>query len=557
MARRGRMDSVSSRANEETPLLQEVLPEPIDDGAVQQQRAAQDAEVQQEEVMIAQEAKGSKLVIILASCYLGVFLGALDSTIIATLSAPISDSFNSFTLVSWIATSYLIANAALQPLSGKLTDIFGRRAGLVLSNVLFFAGNLICGLAKKQWVMILGRVVAGMGGGGLMSISTFVASDLVPLRKRGLIQGIGNICYGTGAGLGGVYGGWINDAKGWRLAFLIQLPLIAVSAMLVATTVKIPVKEKELSRIRRIDFPGAITLVLSLVLLLLGLNSGGNTVPWSHPLVLACVPLSIAFLVLFIIIEARVASEPIIPVHLLLDRTVASACLTNWFITMATFIFLYYVPIYFQVLGYSTTQAGLKIIPQSVGASIGSLGAGLIMRATGRYYALNVFIEGLLLASAIIIAALFNRNMQEMPTYIALLLGGLGYGGMLTVTLLALIAAVEHKHQAVITSASYAFRSTGSTIGITVASAVFQNVLKRELWERFRDDPMARDIIARLRDSIEEIHKLPPQYYDGAIDSYMLALRAVWYTSLGLVVVGITLSLGMREHTLHTNLARK
>jgi MFS family permease len=481
----------------------------------------------------------------------------LDSTIIATLATPISDSFNSFTLISWIASAYLIANAALQPLSGKLTDIFGRRAGLIFSNVFFLAGNLICGLAQSSWVMILGRVVAGMGGGGLMAISTFVASDLVPLRKRGLIQGIGNVCYGTGAGLGGVYGGWINDVRGWRLAFLIQLPLIAVSAVLVAITVKIPVKEKEMSKLKRIDYAGSITLVLSLVLLLLGLNSGGNIVPWTHPLVLACIPLSIVFFIVFIYIEARVASEPIIPVHLLLHRTVACACLTNWFTTMATFVFIYYVPIYFQVRGFSTTQSGLRIIPNSIGASIGSLGTGLIMKATGRYYILNAFIESLLLLGAILIAILFGRNTPDVPAYIALLLGGLGYGSMLTVTLLALIAAVDHKYQAVVTSASYAFRSTGATIGITVASAVFQNILKAQLWGRFGDDPHAGEIIGRLRDSIEEIRRLPPQYYDGAMESYMFALKGVWYTALGLGAMGVIVSFGMREHTLYTNLARK
>lgn len=479
-----------------------------------------------------------------------------DSTIIATLASPIANSFHSFTLVSWIATAYLIANAALQPLSGKLTDIFGRRAGLIFSNIFFLAGNLICGIAKERWVMIFGRVVAGMGGGGLMAISTFVASDLVPLRKRGLVQGIGNVCYGTGAGLGGVYGGWINDIRGWRMAFLIQLPLIAVSAILVGFTVNIPVKEKQMSKIKRIDFAGAFTLVLSLVLLLLGLNSGGNLVPWKHPLVLACLPLSVVFLALFVFIEARVASEPIIPVKLLLDRTVACACLTNWFTSMAIFIFLYYVPIYFQVRGFSATQSGLRILPQSTGASMGSLGSGLAMRWTGRYYILNVFVEAMLLTSGILIASLFNSNLQDIPGFVALMLGGLGYGGMLTVTLLALIAAVDHKHQAVITSASYAFRSTGSTIGITVASAVFQNVLKTQLWHRFGDDPEAGEIIRRLRNSIEEIRRLPPEYYDGAMESYMFALQGVWYTALGLGALGVLISLGMREHVLHKNLAR-
>ncbi len=173
-------------------------------------------------VPLAEEPSTQKALVVMSSIWFGSFLAALDSTIIATLSAPISASFNSLSLLSWLASSYFIANAALQPLSGRLTDILSRRTGLIFSNVFFAAGNLICGLATSEWVMIFGRVIAGMGGGGLNAISTFVGSDLIPLRRRGVWQGFGNICFGLGAGLGGVFGGWINDTWGWRKAFLIQ-----------------------------------------------------------------------------------------------------------------------------------------------------------------------------------------------------------------------------------------------------------------------------------------------------------------------------------------------
>ena len=171
---------------------------------------------------LAEEPSTGKLLIVMSSIWFGTFLAALDATIIATLSAPISASFNSLSLLSWLASAYFIANAALQPLSGRLTDILSRRTGLIFSNIFFAAGNLICGLATSEGVMIFGRIVAGMGGGGLTAISTFVGSDLVPLRRRGVWQGFGNICFGVGAGLGGVFGGWINDTWGWRKAFLIQ-----------------------------------------------------------------------------------------------------------------------------------------------------------------------------------------------------------------------------------------------------------------------------------------------------------------------------------------------
>lgn len=539
-------------ATETSPLLRDGK----DSRSVERGDIASDGDGNEEiDVPLADEPSTGQLLLIMSGVWFGCFLAALDSTVIATLSAPISASFNSLSLLSWLASAYLIANAALQPLSGRLTDILSRRTGLIFSNVFFCAGNLICGIATCEWVMILGRVVAGMGGGGLTAISTFVGSDLVPLRKRGVWQGFGNICYGVGAGVGGVFGGYVNDAWGWRLAFLIQVPLTVVSGALAWYFIDIPVKDTEKSAWKRIDVLGAVTLITSLVLLLVGINSGGNIVPWTHPLVISTLPLSVIFLGLFIYVESEYAEEPIIPVRLLLDRTVLSACLTNWFTTMSTFALLFYGPIYFQVQGLSTTQAGLRLIPQSAGA-IGSVGTGLVMRWTGRYYYLSVVVLLIFVASLVMIST-FNLTTPAWEPFVVFFFSGIGYSGMLTVTLLALISAVQHKHQAVITSASYAFRSTGSVIGITIASAVFQNILHLELWARFGNREGAAEIIGRLRDSLDEIQKLPPSWKAGVMDIYMDALRGVFLTTLGIAVLGLLVSLAMREHTLHNNLARK
>lgn len=395
-----------------------------------------------------------------------------------------------------------------------------------------------------------------MGGGGLTAISTFVASDLVPLRKRGLWQGFGNVCYGMGAGLGGVFGGWVNDVWGWRVAFLVQVPVTVISGILVYFTVEIPVKQTDKSPWKRIDFLGAATMIITLVLLLLGLNSGGNIVSWTHPLVLTTLPLSAVFAGLFIYVETRIATEPVIPVKLLLNRTVLAACLTNWFTTMAIFSLLFYGPIYFQVKGFSTTQAGVRLIPQAIGGALGSLGSGVVMRWLGRYYFLNICVQAIFLVSLGLVST-FTLTSPAWQPFVYLFLAGTGYGGMLTVTLLALIAAVEHKHQAVITSASYAFRSTGSTIGITIASAVFQNILKMELWGRFGDRKDAAEVIGRIRDSFDEIKHLPPEWKGEVQDVYMDALRGVFLTTLGIGMLAALVSLFMREHKLHSNLARK
>ncbi|KAJ5993607.1 hypothetical protein N7451_009331 [Penicillium sp. IBT 35674x] len=535
-------NEVARAPTEQTPLLRDA--DPANAGSADGESPA------------TEEVSTKELIIILGSIWVGVFLAALDTTIVATLSAPISSSFNSFSLLSWLATSYLISNAACQPLSGRLTDIYSRRWGLVFSNIFFALGNLICGLAKTEGTIILGRVVAGIGGGGLTAISTFVTSDLVPLRKRGIWQGIGNICYGAGSGLGGVFGGWINDTLGWRWAFLLQIPFLLISCILVAFKVNIPVKDSDKARIKRVDFLGAITLVLTLVTLLLGLNTGGNQVPWTHPIVLTSLPLSAVFLALFIYVEARVASEPIIPVKLLLDRTVAAACLTNWFTTMTVFGLLFYLPLYFQVQGMSATAAGVRLIPQAIGTSIGSLGCGFIMRSTGRYRLLNCAVMALQVVAVGLICTLNFSTPSWLPFLYFFLLGA-SYGSMLTITLVALISAVDHEHHAVVTSASYAFRSTGSTVGITIASAVFQNTFKLGLWSRFGDRKHAAELISKLRDSIDEIRELPQDWIQGVLDAYMNSLRAVFLTLLGLTVLGALASLAMREHKLHNNLSRR
>lgn len=361
---------------------------------------------------------------------------------------------------------------------------------------------------------------------------------------------------GSGAGLGSLCGGWINDFWDWRVAFLMLVPFTIISGSLAFFTVKEPVKKTEKGALERIDFFGAFTLILALVLLLLGVNSGGNIVPWIHPLVLITIPLSVCFFGIFVYVEKARALEPIIPVQLMLDRTVFSACLTNWFGTMCVFSILFYGPIYFQVRGFSATHAGVLMVPQSIGAGIGSMGAGLVMRLTGRYYLLS-FGTQVILVLGLIIASTFTILTPEWVPELSLFLTGIGYTGMLTVTLLALIAAVDHQHHAVVSSASYAFRSTGSAIGITIASAVFQNILDVKLQAQLGSQPGAADLINKLRNNLEEIHRVPREWKGTVTGVYMDALRCVFLTTLGIGLLGLLVSLMMREHVLHTNLARK
>lgn len=522
-------------------------------------------------------ALGTVVILGLLECKIAAYFILADMTIIATLTAPISSTFNSLSLLSWLATGYLISNAACQPLSGKLTDIFSRRYGLIFSNIFFGIGTLVCGLAQHEWAMILGRVVAGIGGGGLSCISTFVTSDLVPLRRRGVWQGkfaqvllgwhsdcvfsftgYGNLVFGLGMGLGGPFGGWLNDALNWRWAFLIQIPFIVLSTILVWFLIKIPVRESTKPPLSRVDFLGASLLVAALVLFLLGLNTGGNQLPWSHPLVVTSLVLAFATFLAFLYVEDRVAPEPVIPVRLVVKtRTVLAACLTNWFGTMAAFLFLYYVPLYLQVRGLSSTQSGFRIIPFAVGTSVGSLGTGVIMRRSGRYYSLNIVVMAIFILGAVLMCT-FTLESPMWMTFLYPVPMGFGYGGLLTITLIAMISSVAHQHQAVITAASYAFRSTGSTIGITIASAVFQNILTNELREKYGHMPHSDEIIGKIKDSLEGVKHLPPGWKSKVVlGFYMDAFRGAFLAGLGMSVIATISSFFMREHILHHRLSRQ
>ncbi|KAL8723355.1 MAG: hypothetical protein Q9225_000338 [Loekoesia sp. 1 TL-2023] len=365
--------------------------------------------------------------------------------------------------------------------------------------------------SKILWIMSsiwLGTFVvglAGVGGGCVNTVSTVLVSDLVPLRQRGIWQGIGNVFWGLGNGLGGVFGGYVNDTWDWRIAFIAQVPFTLVSLLIVCVlfdAIRSRDSQKPAngrSSIARVDFLGSFLLVLTLVLFLMGLTTGGNIVPWTHPLAWATLPSSAILFCGFIYVEQKVAREPILPLNFLHDRTVLCACLTNWLSLMTMYTFIFYLPIYYRIRGISTAQAGAALVPFSVGLSFGSLVSGTIATKTGRYRYLLWVILILMLAATISSCVTTLTTPLWLPN---VYLGSMGVatGGVLVVTLVALLSSVAPSDQAVMTSLSYIFRSTGAVVGLCVASAVYQQVLEKDLWARFGGLKNAGEVIHGIRD---------------------------------------------------------
>jgi MFS family permease len=521
----------------------------------------QDAEAHEASVCKDPQRSTFRHLLMTSGVFVGAFLMALDSTLMATLAAPIATSLNSLSLLSWLSAAYFIANAVSQPLAGKLTDIYGRKNGMILSNILFGIGNMICALAQTDKVMILGRVIAGLGGGGLGPIGAFVISDLFPLRNRGVWLGCINMIFGVGSGLGGPFGGLIHDTLGWRWAFWLQMPLTGVAIILVLCfmNVKASYIAREgvgMAKYKRVDYAGSILLVSALTLFLLGLNAGGNLVPWDSPLVLVSIPLSCVLLGAFIYVELYVAPEPIIRIPLLAQRTTFFACMANFLVTAARFGLLFHVPIFLLAQGFTATQTGLRLVPEAAAVGLTSLGVGLIMKRTGRYYALGCVVV-LIFSIGMALPVFFNRETPIWLPFIDFGIVGTGYSGMLSITITALVAAVDHEHQAVVTSTSYAFRSIGSTLGITVAGALFQNKLREQVRWRFDDSKEAEEVLRRLRDSLDAIKELPPRWKTIVMDSYMSSLRGVFLMLWIVGVVGVSSLLFMKEHKLYKTIGRR
>lgn len=417
--------------------------------------------------------------------------------------------------------------------------------------------------------------MAGIGGGGLTALSTITLSDLVPLRKRGVLQGFGNIMFGSGAALGGIFGGFANAHLGWRWAFLLQLPLIVLSTLAIQFLLVLPSKEhdyesddddatldgeaevaREERLLARVDFAGAATLVAALLVFLFAVSIGGNQVPWSHPLVIVSLPLSMLILASWVYIELYVAKEPIIPVQLLKDPTIFGAAFCNWFMTMSVYSLLFFIPLYFvAVRDTSETTAGSSLVTNFVGVAVGSFGSGIYMRSTGKYYKIAMLSAGIYILGTGMICTL-TPDTPMLIVWMYTFLPGAGYGSLLTVTLIALIAAVPHEYQAVTTSIQYGFRGTGSTLGVAVATSVFQNTLGNSLRQRvFGTD--AEEIVKRVLENVDEVRNLPSYLIPVVRMAYMDASRAVFIMCFVLGITTAGTAAIMREHVLHSTINRR
>ncbi|ODV96602.1 hypothetical protein PACTADRAFT_1192 [Pachysolen tannophilus NRRL Y-2460] len=497
-----------------------------------------------------------KLYIIAGSIFMGSYLSALDTTVVTTLLTVISSDLNCLPQSSWIATSYLLSCSAFQPLFGKLSDIFGRKELILLCNFCFALGCILCGISGSLFPLIVGRFITGIGGGGMTSLGTVAMSDLVSLRK---------------SASGGVLGGLIADRYGWKWVFIFQVPLALIGAALIYFFMELPKDSPGRGlqghdiweKLKKVDFLGSSLLVIALIGILSAASFGGSDIAYDSLFFKVLVATSVAALVAFCYVEANIAEQPTLPVRLLANRSVLACSLANWFFTMGTFSYFYYIPVWFSsVLGLNSTQTGLRFVPNFFSIAIGSLGSGIYMRKTGRYKNLNICI-GLVSVCGVLRLCFINPSISVIGQYSLTVIPGIGYSSMLTISLLALISAVTPEQQASTTSIQYAFRATGSTLGVSIGSAIFQKKLYSNLTHNLMENvPIDVDkstvlkIISKAFRSSEYVDKAPEWSKALIRDSYSNACIATFWWSFITITVGYLSGCFIREYKLHATMKR-
>lgn len=397
-----------------------------------------------------------------------MFLAALDQTIIAPAMTTIGQSLGSIEYLPWVISAYLVTGTAVTPLYGKLADIYGRRRVIFVAVAIFLAGSVICALATSLGVLVAGRAVQGLGGGGLIALAQTVLGDLVPPKQRARYAAQISMVWATASILGPLVGGVFAQHFHWSLVFWINLP-IGLIALFVMNG---PLKDLPFNpRKHRLDVPGAILVAVGASSAMLALSLGRTSGEWASSQMLGLVAVSLAAVALF---GWRVSSfdEPLIPMGVLRDRVVS--CGTGAVaLGMAAFVGLTtIVPVYFETRnGVRPDLAAIGLIGMAAGSVIGAALTGRAVPKLKHYRKPAIYGHAL---SALSLGAMaLSVDVGSFALAEALLfLYGLGLGPIFPIATVSVQNAVRQSDLGAATGLLAFMRSIGAAFGVAILGAI-------------------------------------------------------------------------------------
>lgn len=414
---------------------------------------------------------------IMTGAMLAMLLGAMDQTIVAPALPTIGRDFSNFEYLSWVVTAYLVSATAVTPLYGKLSDIYGRRAMLLVAVTVFIVASVLCAVAQNMTMLVVGRFLQGLGGGGLIALPQTIVGDMVPPRDRPRYQAYVAMVFMTASIIGPLFGGLFAQHLHWSLIFWINLPIgVAALAMCWNDLRRLP----QHHRARRLDVIGAVLMILATTLLLLALSWAGRSYAWSSWEIMALLAASAVAFASFVT-RLMTAREPFIPLTVLLNPVVASGVAASFFAVGAMIGLTIFVPIYLEVVrGLTASQSGLHILALTVGTVVGAWISGKVMGLTPHYKRLPM-VGITLSAIATATLAVTAGDLSLLWFEVLLTVAGMGLGTQFPLTTIGVQNAVAPHELGTATANLNFFRTLGSAVLVSVYSAVFLTGLGAEV----------------------------------------------------------------------------
>ncbi|KAF5700613.1 multidrug efflux transporter (Eurofung) [Fusarium globosum] len=461
--------------------------------------------------------KPKYFILIETAIFTNVFLAGFDGTVTASTYAVISSDLQQSNLASWISTSYLLTSTAIQPLYGRFSDIFGRRACLLMATAVFGLGCLGCACSTDMTTLIMMKALAGLGGGGLMTM------NLIPKKQRGIYQAFQNILHGSGAICGTTLGGVLSDTIGWRICFLGQVPVALAGLCLAAKVVKTEDRQRAdvailwNQTISQLDLLGAALLFAGLVLLLAALTLGVER-SWDDWLVIMLFSVGVVLLMAFIVQEYRYKGLPILPLDMMNGYERVGLLVSNISLGITAYGILFLMPFFFQtVLLDTASSAGLRLVPPSLGTPIGGLITGIVMRQGGDHltFLTRLGLTAMLLSNILLLTLGLHEKDWKYSAYLTL--GNFAQGMVYPSILFGFIRTTLESEHAVATSLVYLTRSLGTVWGVSSVATIVQGSITQKLEVAFGDLPGGPQALKKLLKSISEIRDLEPELRNIAI----------------------------------------
>src|SRR6478736_7135329 len=405
---------------------------------------------------------------VLFAVMLGLFLGALDQTIVGPALPTIVSQLSGNQYYVWVVTIYLLTSTITVPFWGKGSDLFGRKPVFMLGIVIFLIGSALSGLSQNMGMLILFRGIQGVGAGALFPVALAIIGDMFTPAERGRYQGLFGAVFGVAFAAGPLIGGWLTENAGWHWIFYVNIP-IGIAALFVINRLLPVVKTKNATK--NFDILGGVIFTIAISFLLIGLTNK-QFGDWTDPTVGGFILIGLIGTLLFIVAESR-AKEPIVPLHLWSGRTYSATMVSVFFAAFAFFGAIVFLPRWFQVVeGFSPTNSGLAALPLMVGLIASSVISGLIVSKTGRYKWLIVGSVSLM-GFAVLLMTQLTKDTPVPVVWLWMFIAGLGVGPTFSVPTIVIQNAVPFRELGVATSNLTFFRQIGGTVSLAFVGTIF------------------------------------------------------------------------------------